>query len=76
MKSKGTLVRSLQLEIVAGRSRPRPHLRSSFDDVITAMVGDIAMMETPMLMFPKRLTVVEVFNRKWVWGVEDKRLSG
>lgn len=62
------------LESVVGRDCPSPHLRNSFDDAITAMAGDIAMMETPVLISKRYKRAIEVFatGREWVWGVQPR----
>lgn len=64
----------MPLEPVAINARYGSDLRNSLvDEALTAMVGDIAMLEPVGVLSPKRYRkVVDVFGEEWVWGTQGK----
>lgn len=82
MRSKSIVVLSPRRprEPVAGNGGSNTRLRAGLDDVVTAMVGDIYMLEPrvlPCQLWPKKYkSVLDVFNAQdegeWVWGVSGR----
>ncbi len=62
---------------MANNRSSHPRLRADFDDVVTAMVGDIYMLEPRVVPWPKKYeSVLDVFvEGKWVWGVKSGGLN-
>ncbi len=62
---------------MANNRSSHPRLRADFDDVVTAMVGDIYMLEPNKTMLRRKYeSALDVFVKgKWVWGVKSGGLN-
>ena len=63
-----------QRDPVADNRSSDIRLRAGFDDVITAMVGDIAMMIINGDPFPRRYKFATAKGRR-IWGVQSGGLN-
>jgi len=90
MRSKATPARR-QLEGMGRSHHPSYHLHCSFDDVMTAIAGEIAMMDVGLILMPERrgldlLATACEGDKQWCeyhgvkrkfrcWGVLSKELN-